>query len=529
MKTKTFVACFVLLLSILFSVRVFATTPDPIIEYQLGAELSGVYHPKAYANCWATSMGNQNYYIGPFIPDPNTHLIVVRFLSRQTPVGMGRYTKCEAPTNVSAEQRAEWLISRDSSINRSKVKIYYVDGSWDQVTLTVTPSHSVTSTSSPTSTRTSSPTFTPTPIPAPDPIMVFTTGYQVDSNQIYAPRKNDICWTWNHIIGRIGDYWVPSGKQLLVIKFLDDQPNITVNNVICENHLSRTPEERASWAHARESAYYPWSKIVTFYVTGNMIESTLTSTPTITLTPSQTHVPSATNTVTITPSSTLTTTSTSSPSSTITKTSTRTFTSTKTKTRTSSPTRTSTRTPVPVLEPDKSVPATVSMLHIPKKGDICFGEFVEGKRNSVVEYTANYSTGVEISGGGCFTKGYFNLSQVLRYLEGKGLTYGYVSLPKPTLTPSKTLPPTATIVSYLAIGIDISGTKEVMIDDGLVCWGRKVGNYEYKSVRFSKNQSGFIRVISGGCTIGQNFSAEDVYNYLRRTSRIPLNGFLELK
>jgi hypothetical protein len=507
--------------------KVYATTPDPIIEYQLGAELQGVYQPKAFANCWVTSMGNANFYIGPFIPDSNTHLTVVRFLSRQSPVGMGRYAKCEAPTSVSAEQRAEWLMARDSSIVRSKVRIFYVDGVWDQVTLTVTPSHSPTNTSSPTRTNTLTPSLTPTPIPAPPPTLVFYTGDSIDTLQYYAPKKNNICITWNDLIGRIGPYFLPRGKSPIIIKFLEDQVTQPMVVVWCEEAPNHTPAERLSYIIADQPCCYSWNQGILMYVGTNMQVVTLTTTPTITTTPMTTSTSTPTSTVTNTSTAIATETETSTLTSTVTSTSSRT--STRTPTRTSSSTRTNTPTVTPVLAPDKVVPGNVSTLHIPKAGHICFGQVIGDVRNSLVEFVSDYSTGIEISGGGCFTKKYYSLSQVMRYIESRGVRYGYLSLPRPTLTPSKTIPPTVTIVRYLAIGMQTDGVKDVILDPGTVCWGKKVGTHEYKVVRFQKGLTTSTRIIVGGCTVGQNLSAEDVFNFLRRVYNTPLNGFVEVK
>jgi hypothetical protein len=507
--------------------KVYAVTPDPIIEYQLGPELQGVYQPKAFANCWVTSMGNQNYYIGPFIPDSNTYLIVVRFLSKQYPVGMGRYTQCEAPTNVSAEERAEWLMARNSNIVRGKVKIYYVDGAWSQVTLTPTMQNN--STVTPTLQYTVIPTYTP--IPAPNPTVFFQTKDGSDALDVFIPVKNTICWTWHQPTGRIGPYTIPKDKQLLVIKFLEPQGLTLVNTVACEVSESIKPEERASWSNSREPGYYPWSRIVTYYVDGNMAVVTLTQTPSTTLTPSNTPFLTETNTSTVTFTSTPTPSRTASNTATETETSSATVTNTATSSRTSTRTATVTNTPTatPALVPDKIVPINVSALFIPKTGDICYGQIVGGLRNNIVEFVADFQAGIEISGGGCFTSKYYSLGQILRYLESRGIRYGYESLPKPTLTPSRTLIPTATIVRYLAIGLNTDGIKSVVIEAGTVCWGAKVGSIEYKVVRFQRSLSTPISITKGGCTYGQNLSAEDVFNYLRRVFNTPLSGFVDVR
>ena len=534
MKTKLIVFVLSLFVFSFIYSRVFAATPDPIIEYQLGAELQGVYLPKAYSNCWVTSMGNQNYYIGPFIPDSNTHLTVVRFLSKQSPVGMGRYAKCEAPTNVSAEERAEWIMARDSSINRSKVRIYYVDGTWDQVTLTVTPSHSPTYTNSPTSTSTLTPSQTPTPKAAPWPTKIFYTGDSVDTIQYYAPKKNELCLTWNPYTGFIGPYSIPSGKNFLIVKFTENQTSQSMRIVWCEDASNHTPEERLSFTIQDQPCCYFWDRSVIKYIGSNMTEVTLTSTPTVTQTPnvtvtySPTHTETATRTSTETDTATITATVTA--TSTKTKTSTPTVTNTRTVTNSVTRTRTSTSTVTPVLAPDKIVPSNVSTLHIAKAGHICYGQVIGGTKNVIVEFVAGYSTGIEIIGGGCFTQKYYSLSQVMRYLERNGIRYSYVSLPRPALSPSRTIQPTVTIVRYLAISMRTEGSIDFLVTEpGTVCWGAKVGSEEYKVVRFQKSMTSTVRITSGGCNVGQSLSAEDVFNYLRRVKNTPLNGFMEIR
>jgi hypothetical protein len=64
---------------------------------------------------------------------------------------------------------------------------------------------------------------TATPKPAPPPTLVFYTGDSIDTLQYFAPKKNNICITWNDLIGRIGPYFLPRGKSPIVIKFLEDQ------------------------------------------------------------------------------------------------------------------------------------------------------------------------------------------------------------------------------------------------------------------------------------------------------------------
>jgi len=525
MKAKLLVIFVFLFVSFFVYTKAYAVTPDPIIEYQLGPELQGVYQPKAFANCWVVSMGNANYYIGPFIPDANTQLTVVRFLSKQYPVGMGRYTQCEAPTNVSAEERAGWLMARNSNISRSKVRVYYVDGAWDQTTLTPTL------------------TLTPNPVIAPEPTIIFTAG---SSDRYYTPKKGDICWTADRYSGRIGYYRIIGANILLVTKFLTDQTPMILNTASCAQEESVSPYERAAWVLDKNRMSRTWNIIGVYYITedGGM-HTSLTDTPTATETPTVTSTvtTSVTNTITetatetYTSTPTVTSTSTPTPSRTAsntateTKTSSATVTNTATSSRTSTKTATVTNTPTatPALVPDKIVPINVSALFIPKTGDICYGQIVGGLRNSIVEFVSNFQAGIEISGGGCFTSKYYSLGQILRYLESRGIRYGYESLPKPTLTPSRTLIPTATIVRFLVIGLNTDGIKPVVIESGTVCWGAKVGSIEYKVVRFQRSLSTPISITKGGCTYGQNLSAEDVFNYLRRVFNTPLSGFVDVR
>jgi hypothetical protein len=351
--------------------------------------------------------------------------------------------------------------------------------------------------------------ITPTPKPAPDPIVIFSTGESIDTTQNYSPKTNDICWTWNHIIGRIGNYFIPSGKQLVVIKFVTDQNTILVNNVACENDISRTPEERASWAHAREPWYYTWDKIVTYYVGANMQVVTLTPT----LTPTATETETATASMTITGTNTVT----------------RTPSATRTRTRTA--TRVLTRTPTVTapIKPSEVFPANVSGFWIPKKGDVCYGEIVGNLNNSIVEFIVDYQIGIRVRNGGCFSKSDYTLGDILRYLNLRGIRYKFESLPKPTLTPSQTLVPTVTIVPFIPVTVNITGKESLVIKPGTICWGREVSSYEYKVVKFHRKLAKPIEVLVGGCHFGFGYSAEDVYNYLRRTSKIPLNGFVDVR
>jgi hypothetical protein len=272
--------------------------------------------------------------------------------------------------------------------------------------------------------------------------------------------------------------------------------------------------------HQTYKATYTTDNSKAVYVDGSNL-----AVVTLTATPSNTDTPSLTCTATATYANTVTNTATSTLTPTITPTST--YTNTATSTRTA--TATSTATATPVLIADKIVPINVSALHIPKAGDICYGQVVGNLGNKVVEFVADFQTGIEVRGGGCFTSKYYNLGQVLRYLESKGIRLGYESLPKPSLTPTRTLIPTATIVRFLAIGLSTTGTKSVLIEANTICWGAKVGNIEYKVVKFQRSLSTPLNITKGGCTYGQNLNAEDVFNYLRRVFNTPLRGFVDVQ
>lgn len=377
-----------------------------------------------------------------------------------------------------------------------------------EITTIATISNTKTASRTPKPTGTS----TPTAIGAPWPTIIFTTNDNDNSTYFYTPQKNELCSSWNPPIGRVGQIGIPSGKGLMVVKFLEDQETIPVNVTWCEAETSITPEERVAWHILDQPGVNFWSKSVWYYIGKDMAVVTLTPTFEATLTPTA----SKTSTKTETPSET--------------ETSTPTATSTRTSTRTTTSTRTSTPTVTPVLAPDKIVPRNVSTLHIPKAGHICYGQVIGGTKNVIVEFVAGYSTGIEIIGGGCFTQKYYSLSQVMRYLERNGIRYSYVSLPRPALSPSRTIQPTVTIVRYLAISMRTEGQIDFLVTEpGTVCWGAKVGSEEYKVVKFTRSLTKPIRVVSGGCTVGQGLSAEDVFNYLRRVTNTPLNGFMEIR
>jgi len=501
------------------------TIVNPVFGFSIGyASSSGaVYAPKNGEICkvWDDI---SNGYLSAFRPQTyNKKYLFIKFTSNAVVALGSNNVECEGPSNYSSEDRMNWYTSHQTykaTYTTNNSKAIYVDGN-NLAVVTLTPTPTTTSTPSSTNTVEIVSPKTPTPKPAPPPTLVFYTGDSIDTTQNYAPRKNDICWTWNQYIGRIGDYRIPSGKQALVIKFLTDQTVLLVNNVICENSDTRTPEERASWLNYREPWYYPWNKIVTYYVSDSMEIVTLTATPTVTNTGTATGTATQTQTSTVTETETRT--------ETITPTATVTSTQTRTKTPTPTVTITSTPTITPALMPDKLVPVNVSTLHIPKSGHICYGHVIGELRNRIVEFVSDYQYGIEISGGGCFTSKYYTLSQVMRYLESRGIRLSYESLPRPTLTPSRTLPPTATIIKQLLIGLSTDRVKSILVQAGTVCWGERIGNMELKVVRFQKNLTSPIFIYRGGCSFGQNLSAEDVFNYLKRNGNSPLNGFVELK
>jgi hypothetical protein len=526
MKKWTFLIVLITIMSIsfLFTETVNATYPDegttvpspwPTVVFVTGKGIDTTqqYSPKVNDICWTWNhiIGRiGNYYV-----PAGKQLLVIKFLSNQNQILVNNVA-CENDAIRTPMERAAWANAREPwYYTWDKIVTYYVGANMEIVTLTPT------STILKTSTRTPRPTGTPTatPISAPGPTIVFKTADNDRSIYYYTPQKNELCTTWNDPNGILGLLNIQSNRPLIVVKFLEDQETIPVSITWCEEASNITPEERIAWHIKNQPCCYSWNNTAAYYVGANMRLVTLTPTSTVTNTSIPIPIPIPTATATETETATASSTSTSTP----------TQTSTSTPTRTSSSTRTNTPTVTPVLAPDKVVPSNVSTLHIPKAGHICFGQVIGDVRNSLVEFVTDYSTGIEISGGGCFTKKYYSLSQVMRYLESRGVKYGYLSLPRPTLTPSRTLPPTATIVRYLAIGIQTDGVKDVILDPGTVCWGKKVGTHEYKVVRFQKGLTTSTRIIVGGCTVGQNLSAEDVYNFLRRVYNTPLNGFVEVR
>ena len=361
-------------------------------------------------------------------------------------------------------------------------------------------------------------TNTPTAIPAPDPTMVFFTGNSIDTTQYYAPRKNDICYTWNHIIGNVGGYMVPSGKQAIVIKFLKDQASVPMNNVVCENDANRTPEERASWLNMREPWYYPWSKLVTLYVIDNMAAATLTFTPTVTLTATETETVTQTPRPTETRSPTPTSVPSRTPSSTPTV--------SRTWTKTSTTSRTSTKTATPVLKPNWEISELVTTIIKPEKGDICWGKVVDKYFNVTVEFTKNYNSGIQLRGGGCFKSKYYPFSEVFFYLFKKGIKYDAIQLPEERkVTPTITLSPTITVIPRLPEEWKTVYRSKFRAFTGTICWGDKVADFEYKVVNFTKDSRSDFWIVNGACYAGEKYSPEDIYNYLKR-NRKPINGIV---
>jgi hypothetical protein len=366
----------------------------------------------------------------------------------------------------------------------------------------------------------------PTPTPTiGNPVFGFSIGYASSSRAEYAPKNGEVCKVWDDISnGYLGAFRPQTYiKKYLFIKFTSNAiVALSSNNVECEEPSNYSSEDRMNWytTHQTYKATYTTDNSKAVYVDGSNL-----AVVTLTATPSNTDTPSLTCTATATYANTVTNTATSTLTPTITPTST--YTNTATSTRTA--TATSTATATPVLIADKIVPINVSALHIPKAGDICYGQVVGNLGNKVVEFVADFQTGIEVRGGGCFTSKYYNLGQVLRYLESKGIRLGYESLPKPSLTPTRTLIPTATIVRFLAIGLSTTGTKSVLIEANTICWGAKVGNIEYKVVKFQRSLSTPLNITKGGCTYGQNLNAEDVFNYLRRVFNTPLRGFVDVQ
>jgi hypothetical protein len=376
---------------------------------------------------------------------------------------------------------------------------------------------------------------TATPKPAPAPTFVFYTGDSVDTLQYFAPKRNNICLTWNHLIGRIGPYFIPSGKRLIIFKFLEDQVAQPMIVVWCEDATNHTPEERLSWQIQDQPCCYSWDNSVTKYIGSNMLEVTLTPTATITTTPTVTETPTVTPTEsateTETPSETVTLTVTKSPtwdpSTTASKTRTRsptlTRTPTSTATNSSTRTRTSTPTPTPKLGTFWQTNGDYVTLFFPKKGDVCYGSVLGQFSNVTIEYAINYSMGVAIKNGGCFKQDNYTKTEILKYLRSQGINYPAKTFPEPTATP------TPTIVEYIPISYTSIGKTIFLPTEETICWGVRIGSYKYKVVKFNKTLKSPIELINGYCHLGLNISAEDVFNYVKRKTSIPLNGFLDVK
>jgi hypothetical protein len=493
--------------------------PEPTIAFTTGQgiDTNQNYAPKANSICWTWNhiIGR----IGPFSVTSGKQLLVIKFLVDQSSMVMNNVV-CEESVSRLPEERASWANNREPWYYPwSKIETYYVGSNLSVVTLT--PTLVVTSTPTPSL----SPTITksPTPKAAPNPTYVFYTGDSIDTLQYYAPKRNELCITWNHIIGRIGPYFIPAGKSPLILKFTENQSTQPMVVVWCEDASNHTPEERLSSLIQDQPCCYTWERGVIKYIGFNMQEVTLTPTASITNTPSVT----STSTVTATPSATSTSTVTASntpwPTATITRS------RTSTPSRTITPTRSKTPTATESLGPNVIVPQGVSTLVRPKDGNVCYGEIVGNQVRVITEFVSDINSGIEISGGGCFTRNNYSLSQILRYLESRGIGYNYTSLPKPTLTPSRTLVPTVTIVSYIHIGLQTDRSKRFLAQAGTICWGNKVSDFEYKVVKFHKGTTSTILVTNGGCYLGENLSAEDVYNYLRRRLNLPLNGFVDVR
>jgi hypothetical protein len=538
-KLMLFVLLVLSSVSLVFTTKVKATYPDegttvpspwPTVVFVTGkgVDTTQLYAPKVNDICWTWNhiIGR----IGDYYVPSGKQLLVIKFTSNQSQILVNNVA-CENDANRTPMERAAWANAREPwYYTWDKIVTYYVGENMQIVTINPTP----------TSTAISGPTATP--IPAPSPNMIFTTGESIDTTQNYNPKVNDICWTWNHIIGRIGNYYVPSGKQAVVIKFLNNQDTILVNNVVCENSPNIKPEERASWLNYREPSYYTWEKLVSHYVGANMQVVTLTSTPTITETPSITQTSSVTSTpsatVTITPTVTSTETETGTPTETVTLTVTKsptwvasqtntrsptlTRTPTSTPTNSSTRTRTSTTTPTPKLGTFWQTNGDYVTLFFPKKGDVCYGSVLGQFSNVTIEYAINYSIGVAIKNGGCFKQDNYTKTEILKYLRSQGINYPDKTFPEPTATP------TPTIVKYIPISYTSIGKTVFLPTEDTICWGERIGSYKYKVVKFDKTLKSPIELINGYCHLGLNISAEDVFNYVKRKTSIPLNGFLDV-
>jgi len=468
-------------------------------------------------------------YLGSLTPSKS--MLIVKFTSNAYAPLSANYVDCELPSYYSVTDRLDWYLAQpeNNGLNVSNSDAIYVDGkTLQQVTLTSTVTAS--STPSPTSTVTQVPssTLTPTavlgatstPKPAPPPTLVFYTGDSIDTLQYYAPKKNNICITWNDLIGRIGPYFLPRGKSPIVIKFLEDQTTQPMVVVWCEEAPNHTPEERLSFIIADQPCCYNWNQGILKYVGANMQEVTLTPTPTIT----NTSTPTPTATETETSTSTATESSTRTPTWTPSKSVTRTPTLTRTVTRTF------TTSPTATFGPFVSVGKGVSTLYLPKDGDICYGEYLLGKFNKVVEFTKDLPVGISIRNGGCFKNSSAILGQILRHLNQRGIYYEYISFPPDTGSPTRTLTPTITVIPSLPMVYETGGTGKTKVYAGAICWGDRVDKYRFSVVKFTTELStpvNPIDIVNGGCYLGvRDIAVEDAFNFLKRRTNYRLDTFL---
>jgi hypothetical protein len=166
-------------------------------------------------------------------------------------------------------------------------------------------------------------------------------------------------------------------------------------------------------------------------------------------------------------------------------------------------------------------------LFIPNKGDVCFGKVIGSYRERVIVFSANYRAGIAINGGGCFKTDNYSTSEILRYLRNRGINYPLLGLPEPTQSPTRSPVPTATVVGYLPISFETIGNTLFLPIERTVCWGNSVANLDYKVVRFPRTLKTPVYIKRGACTVGTNLSAEDVFNYLKQRTSVPINGFLD--
>ncbi len=375
--------------------------------------------------------------------------------------------------------------------------------------------------------------ITPTPTIG-NPIYGFQIGYSSSSSAVYLVREGEICKLRHNLSASYLGSLTPS-KSMLIVKFTSNAyAPLSANYVDCELPSYYSVTDRLDWYLAQpENNGLNVSNSDAIYVDGKTLQQvTLTSTVTASSTPSQT------STVTQVPSSTLTPTATETETSTSTanesSTRTPTWTPSKSVTRTPTLTRTVTKTftasPTATFGPFVSVGKGVSTLYLPKDGDICYGEYLLGKFNKVVEFTKDLPVGISIRNGGCFKNSSAILGQILRHLNQRGIYYEYISFPPDTGSPTRTLTPTITVIPSLPMVYETGGTGKTKVYAGAICWGDRVDKYRFSVVKFTTELStpvNPIDIVNGGCYLGvRDIAVEDAFNFLKRRTNYRLDTFL---